>query len=122
MTKPGCCVSVQNAIFGNMERFFCKFGQVVAKFPIWFILGSLFFFGLCCIGFTLLENETDQNELWVPTDSDFYRNTKWTQETFPSTFRFNTFMMVTKDGGDILTKSNLDLMRSIIDYIDQNIT
>jgi hypothetical protein len=69
-----CCLAIQNAIFGNMERFFLWFGQKVTKYPGWVILGCLIFAGLCSLGFILLESETDQLELWVPTDSDFYRN------------------------------------------------
>ena len=82
-----CCLAIQNAIFGNMERFFLWFGQKVTKYPGWVILGCLIFAGLCSLGFLLLESETDQLELWVPTDSDFYRNSKWISETFPSNQR-----------------------------------
>ena len=109
-----CCLAVQNAIFGNMERFFLWFGQKVTKYPGWVILGCLIFAGLCSLGFLLLESETDQLELWVPTDSDFYRNNKWISDTFPSKVRAQQLMLVTKDDSNILTKANLMVLHNIM--------
>jgi hypothetical protein len=91
-----CCLAIQNAIFGNMERFFLWFGQKVTKYPGWVILSCLIFAGLCSLGFLLLESENDQLELWVPKDSDFYRNSKWISKTFPSNVRAQQLMIVTK--------------------------
>ena len=109
-----CCLAIQNAIFGNMERFFLWFGQKVTKYPGWVILGCLIFAGLCSLGFLLLESETDQLELWVPTDSDFYRNNKWISDTFPSNVRAQQLMIVTKDDSNILTKANLKVLHNIM--------
>ena len=112
--KPGICQPVQNAIFGNMERFYNWFGMKVAAYPFWIILASLLICGGCSAGFMLLESETDQLELWVPTDSDFYRNNKWLGQTFPSTTRAQSILLVTKDKSNILTKANLDIWRDIL--------
>ena len=82
-----------------------------------YVLGCLIFAGLCSLGFLLLESETDELELWVPTDSDFYRNNKWIEETFPSSTRVQQMMLVTKDNTNILTKSNLNIMHDILKEI-----
>ena len=119
MKKPACCGSIQRAIFGNMERFFGWFGQKVAKYPHWTVLGVLVFAGLVSCGFLLLESETEQLELWVPTDSDFYRNSKWISETFPSNSRGQSFILATTNGANILTKANLILLHDMIREIDQ---
>ena len=114
-----CCLAIQNAIFGNMERFFLWFGQKVAKYPGWVILVCLIFTGLCSLGFLLLESETDQLELWVPTDSDFYRNNKWLSNTFPSKVRAQQLMIVTTDDSNILTKANLNILHNIMSDISK---
>ena len=109
-----CCLAIQNAIFGNMERFFLWFGQKVTKYPGWVILSCLIFAGLCSLGFLLLESENDQLELWVPKDSDFYRNSKWISKTFPSNVRAQQLMIVTNDDSNILTKANLMVLHNIM--------
>ena len=101
-----------------MEKFYGWFGQVVAKYPLWVILACLIFAALCGIGFLNLENETDQLELWVPTDSDFYRNNKWIAEKFPSSIRSQSVMLYTQDpNGNILTKENLKQLDTILNSI-----
>ena len=105
-----CCQKVQNAIFGNLERFFKWFGELVAKFPLIVIPISLTFMALTCIGILNLYEETEQLELWVPTNSEFYDNSKWLQEAFPSNVRAQSFMLLTNDGSNILTKANMQFL------------
>ena len=113
------CLTVQNAVFGNMERFYLWFGEKVAKYPGYVVLGCLIFAGLCSLGFLLLESETDQLELWVPTDSDFYRNNKWISKTFPSKMRAQQFMLISENDENIITKANLDLLNNIMKDISK---
>ena len=113
------CLTVQNAVFGNMERFYLWFGEKVAKYPGFVVLGCLIFAGLCSLGFLLLESETDQLELWVPTDSDFYRNNKWISKTFPSKMRAQQFMLISENDENIITKANLDLLNNIMKDISK---
>ena len=112
--KTSFCQPIQNAIFGNMERFYNWFGQKVARYPVWVILGVLAFSGICSAGFFILENETDQLELWVPTDSDFYRSNKWISQTFPSAVRPQNIMLVTENGDNILKRQYLDVWFGIL--------
>ena len=105
-----CCQKVQNAIFGNLERFFKWFGEIVAKFPWIVIPVSLTFMALTCLGIMNIYEETDQLELWVPTDSEFYVNSKWLKSAFPSSVRVQSFMILTKNEENILTKRNLQFL------------
>jgi hypothetical protein len=65
----GWCLIFQNTIFGIMEKFFKWYGYQVAKYPHFAILGCLVFAGLCCLGFLNFRKETDQHELWLPSDA-----------------------------------------------------
>ena len=108
-----CCQKIQNGIFGNLERFFKWFGEIVARYPLLVIPGSLTFMALCCIGILNLYEETEQLELWVPTDSEFYHNAKWLEEAFPSNVRPQSFMLLTNDGSNILTKKNMQFLAKV---------
>ena len=112
-----CCSTIQNNIFGGMERFYHWYGQKVAKYPGWVILGCLIFAGLTSLGFLLLESETEQSNLWVPEDSDFKKNTEWLSKTFPSNIRAQQIMLVAEKGKNILTKPNLELLNDIMKNI-----
>ena len=79
----------------------------MAKYPLIVIPVSLTFMALTCLGIMNIYEETEQLELWVPTDSEFYDNTKWLQTTFPSDVRVQSIMLVTKNEENILTKENL---------------
>ena len=117
--KLGCCHSFQNVVFGGMERFFMRYGTLVAKYPWAGILGCVVFSLLCGIGFLNFKEETDQNELWVPSNSDFYANAKWMSEAFPAKTRFSQYIALAND--NILTK---DMMLFLLDLKEQidNIT
>ena len=92
--KSSCGDMVQNTIVGGLEKVFFKYGQFVAKHPIPVVVGSLIFAGLCGIrlGFEWA-SETDQTDLWVPKNSDFYRNQKWLTDNFPSSFRLSSIII-----------------------------
>ena len=80
-------------------------------------MGSLIFAGLTSLGFLLLESETEQDNLWIPSNSDFKSNQEWLSKTFPSNVRAQQFMLVTENEENILTKSNLELMNDIMKNI-----
>ena len=104
--KPNCCQKFQDVIFGNMERFFKGFGHKVASHPFITILISLMVAGILMVGLVRYRSETDQNELWVPTNSDLYDNNKWKAANFPSKIRFQQYMLISEKGDNVLTKKN----------------
>ena len=65
------------------------------------------------VGFVRWRSENDRNELWVPANSDLYKINKWMEEKFPSTTRFQQYMLVTENGDNILTKANFQLLLAI---------
>ena len=108
-----CCQKIQQTIFGNLERFFKWFGEIVAKFPLIVIPISLTFMALTCLGIMNIYEETDQLELWVPSNSEFYENTKWLETAFPSNLRVQQFMLISKNEENVLTKANLQFLAKI---------
>ena len=72
-TEKGCCQKFQDVVFGNMEKFFNKLGYKVAKHPFIAILISISIAGLLMVGFVRWRDETDLNELWIPSNSELYQ-------------------------------------------------
>ena len=98
-------------------RNILKFHSCIHANPGWVIFGCLIFAGLISSGFLVLESETDQDNLWIPLDSDFNRNKEWLSKILPSNMRPLQFMLVTENESNILTKSNLELMNDIMKNI-----
>ena len=46
--------------------------------------------------------ETVNLELWVPRDSNYYKNAKWLEENFPSTVRYMVVLLETTENENIL--------------------
>ena len=101
------CQKFQDIVFGNMEKFFNKLGYKVAKHPFIAILISVSIAGLLMVGFVRWRSETDQTELWIPTNSELYQNNKWLSKTFPSKTRVQQYMLVSENGDNVLTKTNI---------------
>jgi hypothetical protein len=110
---------IQNAIFGNMERFYLWLGEKVAQHPLWVILGSIVFAVLCSSGVFLIESETEELQLWIPVNSDFYVNSEWISLNIPSKTRAQQFIIVTENDENILTKANLYLLNDIMRNISK---
>ena len=70
-TDCNCCQKFQDVVFGNLEKFFKKFGSLVGNYPYITILISLVISGLLAIGFLAFRKEMDMVELWVPDESEF---------------------------------------------------
>ena len=100
-----------------MEKFFDKLGNQVAKKPLITILISVTLAGLLMIGLIRYREETDKNELWLPTNSDTYRQSKWLEKMFPSTRRFQQYMLASKSGENVLTKDNLLMLVDVSEDI-----
>ena len=106
-TMKVCCQKCQDVVFGNMEKFFNKLGYKVAKHPFIAILISISIAGLLMVGFVRWRSETDQNELWVPSNSELYQNNQWLSKTFPSKTRIQQYMLASENGDNVLTKINV---------------
>ena len=102
-----------------MEKFFNKFGRKVASHPIITILITLFISGLLMIGFVRFRSEKDRTELWIPTNSELYMNSKWINEKFPSKTRVPQFMLVSENGDNVLTRKNFKLLLLISKAISE---
>ena len=102
-----------------MERFYLWLGEKVAQHPLWVILGSIVFAVLCSSGVFLIESETEELQLWIPVNSDFYVNSEWISLNIPSKTRAQQFIIVTENDENILTKANLYLLNDIMKNISK---
>jgi len=55
----------------------------VAGNPIKTILLCLISCGLCGIGLLNFSEENNAFKLWIPSNSDFYKNNEWLEKNFP---------------------------------------
>ena len=62
------------------------------------------------------KEEKEQLELWVPRDSDFYKNAKWLGQEYPSKSRFSQVLLTTKEE-TILTRDNIEKLFYVHDQI-----
>ena len=108
-----CCQKFQDVVFGNMEKFFKKFGSLVGNYPYITILISLVISGLFMIGFLAFRQEMDMVELWVPDETEFYKNNKWVHDNFHSSERIQHYLVASKNGANILTKDNFKILLNI---------
>ena len=45
--------------------------------------------------------------MWLPEDAPYRLNTEWLRDTYPSSNRYQTMMVIAKDGGNILSAENV---------------
>lgn len=83
------------------------------------IIFCLLFAGVCTIPYLVdFKEEKDQLELWVPRDSEYYKNAKWLADnTEKSKNRFNVALLTTKDD-TLLTKEAMQQLLYIHDKIN----
>ena len=113
MKDCNCCQKFQDVVFGNMEKCFKKFGTKVGASPYITILISLVVSGLFMIGFIQFRDELDMVELWVPDESEFYKNNKWVHDNFHQFEREQHYLLASKNNENVLTKDNFKLLLSI---------
>ncbi|CAL8112733.1 unnamed protein product [Orchesella dallaii] len=84
------------AITGTMEKFFYRWGFIVATYPYRFIIGCLCCTALCGLGLLNFTLENRPDKLWIPRDSSFAYNTEWLRDNFPSPVR-QSHVIITAD-------------------------
>ena len=103
-----CAEGFQRKVIGGLESFFFKYGFYCAKYPWAYIVAGLLFCVLCCAGLANYYEETDGPKLWLPSDSQYKKNSEWIEETFPSSVRTSIILIYTKDeDGNILEAENI---------------
>ena len=65
-------------------------------------------------GFLVMEEETDNLNLLLPTDSDYVKNAKWLRENFPSNTRFSSILFLSDNVLEpVLIKKMFSLLQEI---------
>ena len=74
----------------------CRHGQKVAKQPLVFVPICVVLCGFLSIGLLNFTTEVNPYKLWIPSKSDFVRNTDWLWKNFPPDTRYHS-VIVTAD-------------------------
>ncbi|CAG4991956.1 unnamed protein product [Parnassius apollo] len=103
MSTKKCCQSLQqlwediSSVFVNfVEKIFFVLGVGIAKHPWRTIITAWVVVLLSCFGLLRFHIEKNPFKLWVPPDSDFFKDTNWYIDKFGTTFRFQK-ILVTAD-------------------------
>eukprot|EP00903_Cladosiphon_okamuranus_P017671 g16272.t1 len=106
--KPaGCLQKLSHAIESRMNGFFSRLGELVAVHPGKTVLLALIGCMVGMSGFTVLEQESRGDKLWVPTGTRAQEDFAAYLSYFPKEGRQNLVIAVPSDGGNVLTKANL---------------
>eukprot|EP00752_Nemacystus_decipiens_P003771 g3472.t1 len=118
--KPaGCLKKLSHAIESRMNAFFSRLGELVAIHPGKTVVLALIGCMIGMSGFSVLEEESRGDKLWVPTGTRAQDDYGTYLSFFPKDGRQNLIIAVPSDGGNALTKENLmralDLFEAVSD-------
>ena len=84
---------MKTTVISGLENFFLKYGETVARKPLYFILACVALTALCGVGLLRFRAENEGIKLWIPKNSDFRINNDWIFENFPRGLRFNSLIL-----------------------------
>lgn len=113
---------LKTSITSGLERFFLKYGETVARKPVYFILVCVGITALCGLGLLRFRAENEGIKLWIPRNSDFRINNDWIFENFPRGLRFNSLILTSSD--NILVPEVIQTMwrvrKSVVEIVNKN--
>ena len=113
---------LKTSITSGLERFFLKYGETVARKPVYFILACVGITALCGLGLLRFRAENEGIKLWIPRNSDFRINNDWIFENFPRGLRFNSLILTSED--NILVPKVIQAMwrvrKSVAEIVNKN--
>ena len=113
---------LKTSITSGLERFFLKYGETVARKPVYFILVCVGITALCGLGLLRFRAENEGIKLWIPRNSDFRINNDWIFENFPRGLRFNSLILTSTD--NILVPEVIQTMwrvrKSVAEIVNKN--
>ncbi|XP_076048649.1 patched domain-containing protein 3-like [Oratosquilla oratoria] len=87
MANMNCLERLSLAIVSSMERFFYRYGLLVARNPGKVILFCFLVTGVAAIGFLNFRMEVRPEKLWIPQNSDYIKTLDWQHDNFPNDVR-----------------------------------
>nr|KAG5711759.1 hypothetical protein BaRGS_023523 [Batillaria attramentaria] len=106
--RHSCSQKLRNSLRKKPTRQFLivtrMLGTSIGRYPVRYILGSLFVCALCGIGLVRFTEVTDPDKLWVPSDAEILKEKDWIEANFPSTTRVGFLLGVSSN---ILTPQGL---------------
>ncbi|CAD7971283.1 unnamed protein product [Amoebophrya sp. A120] len=115
-------VAVYDACDSKLQSSFQSFGELVARHPWKFIVGTIFFTILFAAGqypvqkyrtrsncISQAETEERPERLWIPEDAQALDDVDWVDAQWPALTRAN-LALTRCTGCNMLTKANLDLL------------
>ena len=120
--EPSKLFKLKTSITSGLERFFLKYGETVARKPVYFILACVGITALCGLGLLRFRAENEGIKLWIPRNSDFRINNDWIFENFPRGLRFNSLILTSTE--NILVPEVIQTMwkvrKSVAEIVNKN--
>lgn len=105
-----------SSVFVNfVETIFFNLGVVVGRHPWQTIIVSWIVLLVSCSGLLAFHIEKNPMKLWVPPESDFYRDTNWFIDNFGTNYRHQK-ILVTAD--NVLSHEVLMIIRNITNKVN----
>lgn len=89
--------SVSSRFVHFVEDIFFILGVKVGRHPVKTIILSWLFVILSCIGLMKFHIEKNPMKLWIPPESDFYKDTYWYMDKFGTAFRLQRLLVEADD-------------------------
>ncbi|XP_046326532.2 patched domain-containing protein 3-like [Haliotis rufescens] len=111
-------------------RVFFRYGQLVGRHPVVFIVAALVSTGLLALGLLRMETETEVERLYTPINSQATQDRETMKAIFPDRTgtNYNTYSLNAEDRygeviaiteGNIFSNTSIDEMRNLVDKIKQ---
>ncbi|KAI8424164.1 hypothetical protein MSG28_002754 [Choristoneura fumiferana] len=97
MTPQQLWEGVSSRFVHFVEDLFFILGVKVGRHPVKTIMLSWLFVILSCIGLMKFHIEKNPMKLWIPPDSDFYKDTYWYVDKFGTAFRLQRLLVEAED-------------------------
>ncbi|VVD03098.1 patched domain-containing protein 3-like [Leptidea sinapis] len=107
--------SLSSVFVEFVERIFFYLGVYVGKHPWRVIVTTWLFVLISCSGLLTFYIEKNPMKLWVPPDSDFYKDTNWYIDNFGTNFRLQN-ILITAD--NVLDSKVLMAISNITNHIN----
>ncbi|KAL6264423.1 hypothetical protein P5V15_004532 [Pogonomyrmex californicus] len=106
--------SLPERISKTVEHFFYRLGVHIAQNPFKWMFGCFVIILICILGLFRFRQEKNPNKLWVPSDSDFVRDTEWLLSHYEEAVRIQSFILI---GNNVLEQQTLIKLNEITKQI-----
>ncbi|XP_059488991.1 protein patched homolog 2-like [Neocloeon triangulifer] len=100
----------------GLESFFYWLGCSIGKRPFFVTVGCLLIGSLFAMGLSNFTKENRPEKLWIPSDSQFVRDSEWMRSNFPNNVRPQFAIFEAKESNILSSQSLLEIL-SVIEEV-----